>query len=119
MPARKHPPKHKPRTHAAAAQPPTVSGSWLLKSLGLSFAGAVLCAWGTLCLLFWQGSWQLLYHPSAMVTRTPAAAGLAFEQIGFAATETGKLQLEGWWIPAASLNSAAPISASGARRTVL
>jgi uncharacterized protein len=110
MPPRKHPQKHTPRI--SAVPPPTVSGSWLLKSLGLSFVGAVLCAWGTLWLLFWQGSWQLLYHPAATVARTPAAVGVAFEQIGFAATETGKLQLQGWWIPAAA---SAPLS----RYTVL
>lgn len=96
MPSSKQPPKY-----TAAAQPPTISGGWLLKAVGISFVGAVLCGWGTLCLLFWQGSWQLLYHPTATIARTPAAAGVSFEQIGFAATETGQLQLKGWWIPAA------------------
>jgi len=44
--------------------PPTVSGRWLLAGAGLALVAAALCSWGTLCLLFWQGSWQLLYHPS-------------------------------------------------------
>lgn len=61
---------------------------------------AIACAWLTLCLLYWQGSWQLLYHPKAAITRTPANAGLAFEQVHFAATETGVTQLTGWWLPA-------------------
>jgi pimeloyl-ACP methyl ester carboxylesterase len=57
--------------------------------------------WGALCLLFWQGSWQLLYHPAATVARTPASAGLAFDAVGFAATDAGTPQLTGWWIAAA------------------
>ena len=64
-------------------------------------AAAVVCAWFALCLLFWQGSWQLLYHPVSVVARTPANAGLPFEPIGFAATGAGMPRLAGWWIPAA------------------
>ncbi len=84
-----------------ARNPPTVSPRWLLSAIGLTVLAAIFCAWATLCLLFWQGSWQLLYHPNSKVVRTPASAGLPFESIGFAATETGHLRLEGWWIPAA------------------
>jgi pimeloyl-ACP methyl ester carboxylesterase len=62
---------------------------------------AAVCAWGTLCLLFWQGSWQLLYHPVAAVTRTPASTGLAYEAVGFATAESGQPRLKGWWVPAA------------------
>jgi hypothetical protein len=54
-----------------------------------------------LCLLFWQGSWQLLYHPASAVTRTPASLGLAFDAVAFATTDTGEPRLKGWWIPAA------------------
>lgn len=89
-------------SRAASSQPPTVSPQWLLRALGFSAIAALFCAWGTLCLLFWQGSWQLLYHPAAAVTRTPASAGLAYEPVGFAATETGQLRMLGWWIPAAA-----------------
>ncbi len=85
----------------AAAQRPTVSARWLLIAVATTFVAAALCAWGSMCLLFWQGSWQLLYHPKTAITRTPAAAGIAFEPIGFAATQTGQLRLQGWWIPAA------------------
>jgi hypothetical protein len=81
--------------------PPTVSGRWLLTAVSVALVGAAACAWLTLCLLFWQGSWQLLYHPTATVARTPASVGLAFDQIGFAATEAGEPRLKGWWIPAA------------------
>jgi uncharacterized protein len=76
---------------------PTVSGRWLLTAVCIAIVAAALCAWGTLCLLFWQGSWQLLYHPASAVTRTPASVGLAFDPVGFAATEAGEPRLRGWW----------------------
>jgi pimeloyl-ACP methyl ester carboxylesterase len=53
-------------------------------------------------MLFWQGSWQLLYHPTSAVTRTPARVGLAFDPVAFATTEAGEPRLKGWWIPAAA-----------------
>jgi hypothetical protein len=84
----------------SAAPPPVVSGRWLLAALGIALLGAVACAWCTLCFLFWQGSWQLLYHPVKTVARTPASIGLAFDPAGFASTEAGVPQLAGWWIPA-------------------
>jgi len=52
--------------------------------------------------LFWQGSWQLLYHPTSTVGRTPASVNLAFDSVGFATTASGEPQLHGWWIPASS-----------------
>jgi pimeloyl-ACP methyl ester carboxylesterase len=87
-----------------AAEPAsaTISGRWLLSGLALTLVAALLCAWGTLCILFWQGSWQLLYHPTSAVTRTPANINLSFESIGFATNASGEPQLRGWWIPAAS-----------------
>lgn len=91
--------------HARAGQrtpPPTVSGRWLLTAAALSIFAAAFCAWGALCLLFWQGSWQLLYHPAAAVTRTPSSAGIAFDPVAFATTEAAEPRLKGWWIPAAS-----------------
>jgi pimeloyl-ACP methyl ester carboxylesterase len=68
----------------------------------LTIAAAVLCGWGALCLLFWQGNWQLLYHPVAAITRTPASGGIAFDSIGFATTDEGVPRLKGWWVSAAS-----------------
>ncbi len=81
------------------APPPTVSSRWLLAAIAITLPAAAFCAWAVLCLLFWQGSWQLLYHPTARVTRTPASVGLPFDSIGFATTDTGAPQLTGWWIP--------------------
>jgi uncharacterized protein len=102
MSAKKTQQKMDSRGAALRQQPPTVSPRWLLLAMGLTVAAAAICAWATLCLLFWQGSWQLLYHPRYAVTRTPASAGMPFNAIRFAATETGQLRLEGWWIPAAA-----------------
>jgi pimeloyl-ACP methyl ester carboxylesterase len=65
---------------------------------------ALGCAWLTLCLLYWQGSWQLLYHPRAAITQTPASAGLGFEPVRFGASETGQPRLTGWWIPGDPVN---------------
>ncbi|HEV2487255.1 MAG TPA: alpha/beta fold hydrolase [Terracidiphilus sp.] len=84
------------RLHSAT---PTVSGRWLLTAVALVIPCAAFCAWAVLCLLFWQGSWQLLYHPTAAVRHTPASIGLAFAPVGFATTDTGAPRLQGWWIP--------------------
>ena len=66
----------------------------------MALAGALFCAWATLCILFWQGSWQLLYHPASAVPRTPASVNLPFDSVGFATNAAGEPQLRGWWIPA-------------------
>lgn len=87
---------------SSPSAPPTVSGRWLLSAIGLVVVAALFCGWGTLCILFWQGSWQLLYHPTSAVTQTPAAVNLPFDSIGFDTTASGKPQLRGWWISAAS-----------------
>ena len=81
--------------------PPTVSARWLLTAAGVALLASAACAWLTLCVLFWQGSWQLLYHPTSALTRTPANVGLAFDPVTFATTEAGEPRLKGWWIPAA------------------
>lgn len=94
-------PRPQKRNAPARPQPPLVSGRWLLIAVCTTFVAAAVCAWGTMCLLFWQGSWQLLYHPKATITRTPANVGIHFYPVGFAATQTGQLRLRGWWIPAA------------------
>jgi uncharacterized protein len=95
------------RNQAAAGSRPThdskhlVSGRWLISAALATIVVAALCTWIVLCLLFWQGSWQLLYHPAAAVTRTPSAAGMQFEPVAFAVTDEGIPHLKGWWIPAA------------------
>jgi pimeloyl-ACP methyl ester carboxylesterase len=82
------------------APPPDVSPRWLLTALALALAAAALCAYAALCLLFYQGQWQLFFHPSRAITATPASAGLAYEEIHFDVTDAGLPQLDGWWLPA-------------------
>ena len=91
-----------PSTMPKTTAPPTVSGRWLVIAGLIAVLASGVCAWGTLCLLFWQGSWQLLYHPSATVTQTPASVGLSFDPVAFVATDAGVARLTGWWIPAAA-----------------
>src|ERR1039458_9958907 len=83
----------------ASAAPPTISVRWLATALVIVVLAAAACAWGTLWFPFFQGSWQLLYHPSIAVTRTPASGGMAFESVGFATDPASQPQLHGWWIP--------------------
>jgi pimeloyl-ACP methyl ester carboxylesterase len=86
-----------PRT---AAPPELVDPRWLLKALALVFAVALLCAWGTLWLLYYQGQWQIVLHPSRTVATTPASVGLKFTPLRFAVDTAGIPQLDGWLIPA-------------------
>jgi uncharacterized protein len=91
------------RAHASQSAPPvTVSGRWLAGAFLTALAFAAVCAYGALCMLFYQGQWQLVLHPSKTITTTPASQGLKFDEIHFYATETGLPQLNGWWIPAAT-----------------
>ena len=82
-----------------SSAPLVVSPRWIAAAFCIAVAGAALCVWAALCLVFWLGSWQLLYHPKAESAQTPASAGLQFDSIDFAATEAGQPQLRGWWIP--------------------
>jgi hypothetical protein len=101
-PAKAAAPRQRATVQSPRPAPPTISGKWLAWALGGVLAAAVFCAWAVLCLLFWQGSWQLLYHPASKVALTPASVGLPFSPIGFDATPSGASQLAGWWIPAAA-----------------
>src|SRR6185437_11940274 len=87
------------RTQQNAA-PELVDPRWILKALGAVLAVALLLAWGTLCLLWYQGQWQLVLHPSRTVATTPASVGLKFTELHFADDAAGQPQLFGWLIPA-------------------
>jgi hypothetical protein len=100
LPTKRSPQPARPRN--APTPPPTVSGRWLLGAVVVAISAAAFCGWAVLCLLFWQGSWQLLYHPAATVAHTPASAGLDFNPVSFAVADTGAPQLQGWWIAAKS-----------------
>ncbi len=80
--------------------PELVDPRWILKALAIVFATALLLSWGTLCLLWYQGQWQLVLHPSRTIVKSPASAGLKFTELHFAVDATGQPQLDGWYIPA-------------------
>lgn len=84
----------------SAATPELIDPRWLLKALGIVFAVAILLAWGTLCLLWYQGQWQLVLHPSRVVSTTPASVGLPFTPVRFGPDVTGQPQLSGFYISA-------------------
>jgi pimeloyl-ACP methyl ester carboxylesterase len=109
--SRKPPQKLRPAPHPAhqhSAPVEVVHPLWLAKALTLSLLAALLCAWLTLCLLFYQGDWQLILHPSPTVDRTPAPLNIPFDTVHFDAAETGQPRLTAWDIPAAP---AAPYAA--------
>jgi alpha-beta hydrolase superfamily lysophospholipase len=77
-----------------------VDPRWLLKALGLTVLGAAICAYLALCLLLYQGGWQLMLHPKG--TASHAADHLPKQALRFDAAATGSPRLSGWWIPAAT-----------------
>ncbi len=106
MPKAAHPSKLPPRPAPRHARtpvpepPPTVSARWLVSAFALTLVLAAFCGYAALGLLFYQGQWQLLFHPSHAITTTPATAGLSYQEIRFDVTDTGQPRLDAWWIPA-------------------
>jgi uncharacterized protein len=92
--------KPRPVAPQPSSPPETVDPIWLAQALALSLAAALVCAWLTVCLLFFQGAWQLVLRPTRSIDQTPASAGLDFEQVRFDAAESGQPRLTAWWIPA-------------------
>jgi len=86
-------------TRPPAGAPEVVDAGWLLKALFIVIGGAALCGYLAICLLVYQGGWQLVLHPVAQIAKTPA---IPFEPIRFDASATGLPRLSGWWLPAAS-----------------
>ncbi len=113
MPSKPRPPVARPYPNPLNPDPlspqnPLVNRYWVLAAVAGMLLSAVLLGYGCLTLLVWQGQWQLIFHPSSTITATPASSGIVFEEVRFDATDTGQLQLDGWWIPAASNASASP-----------
>ena len=79
---------------------PLVTRRFLLGGIGIMILASLGALYFAIALLFWQGQWQLIFHPSHIVAGTPASEGLPFDDVRFDATETGQTRLNGWWIPA-------------------
>jgi pimeloyl-ACP methyl ester carboxylesterase len=80
---------------------PLVAHRWILGAIGVMILASLAAIYFAIALLFWQGQWQLIFHPSHIVAITPARDGVPFDEVRFDTTETGQTQLTGWWIPAA------------------
>jgi pimeloyl-ACP methyl ester carboxylesterase len=89
---------------------PLVERRWLLGGVAFIVVGAFAALYFALALLFWQGQWQLIFHPSRLVNATPASAGVPFEEVRFDSSETGQTLLDGWWVPSAPTQPAMPES---------
>jgi hypothetical protein len=86
---------------AASANPAAdVDPRWLLKAGALTVLAAFVCGYLTLCLLFYQGQWQLVLHPKRTAISQPPVKEGAAELVHFAPGESATPQLTGWWIPA-------------------
>jgi len=102
------PPSSQRNASVQSTGPELVDPRWILKALGIVLFVALLLAWGTLCLLYYQGQWQLVLHPSRAVATTPASLNLKFTDLHFADDATGVPQLNGWLIPAAPADTLTP-----------
>ncbi len=93
--------KANPRSTSRADDPlalqlPLVSGRWLLWSLLGVFGGGLALVYLTVCLLFWQGQWQILFHPA----HPPAQDPPGVEDVRFGTSEAGQTRLHGWLLNA-------------------
>ena len=87
--------------YALNPDPEVVDPRWLLKALGLMLLLALVCGYLTLCVLFYQGQWQLVLHPSRSKPAPSAIGGAPIDIVQFGIDESATPQLTGWWIPAA------------------
>jgi uncharacterized protein len=90
-----------PNPFALNPNPEVVDPRWLLKALAVLILLALGCGYLTLCVLFYQGQWQLVLHPSRS---TPAPATIAGEPVSvvhFGLDASATPQLIGWWFAAA------------------
>jgi pimeloyl-ACP methyl ester carboxylesterase len=74
---------------------------WLVKAIAATIVAALFCGYLTFCLLFYQGQWQLVLHPTRTSSAPASIAGIPYELIHFGLDESATPQLAGWWIPSA------------------
>jgi pimeloyl-ACP methyl ester carboxylesterase len=93
------PTKPSKRTSPQPNPPDVVSPIWLVKAIALTIVAALFCGYLTFCLLFYQGQWQLVLHPTRTTAILASIAGVPYEPIRFGPDESATPQLTGWWIP--------------------
>jgi pimeloyl-ACP methyl ester carboxylesterase len=89
------------RTAPSVNPPEVVDPVWLIKAIGVAIVAAVICGYLTLCLLFYQGQWQLVLHPDRSQPAPSSLGGEPLETVHFGVDDSGVPQLTGWWLPAA------------------
>ncbi|MFC6644495.1 alpha/beta hydrolase [Granulicella cerasi] len=99
--------------YALTPEPQTVDPMWLLKALGVLAILAFVCAYLSICGLFWKSQWQLVLHPFHGEKHTPADAGLLTENVSFGPDSSGQPQLRGWWIAADNTSATVLMLPSG------
>jgi pimeloyl-ACP methyl ester carboxylesterase len=97
-------------TSPQPAPPDVVSPIWLVKAIALTVVTALLCGYLTFCLLFYQGQWQLVLHPTRTSASPASIGGIPYELVRFGPNESATPQLTGWWIPAAPGSSYASVT---------
>ena len=95
----KQPPSSGTSARVRNSSPEMVDPRWLLKAGAAVVALGLVCAYASICILFYEKQWELVLHPSQTLVQTPATDRLAFESVRFADDLTGKPELTGWWIP--------------------
>ena len=94
-----------PRPKKRAPQPPpphpVVDPTWLLKALAATLLAALICAYASLCFLFYEGQWQIVLHPQRTSASPSSIGGSPYELVRFGPDAPATPQLTGWWIPAA------------------
>jgi hypothetical protein len=83
------------------AQFEAVDPAWLLKAIASTILAALFCGYLSICLLFYQGQWQLVLHPTRTTTSPRSIVGVPYDLIRFGPDESAIPQLTGWWIPSA------------------
>jgi pimeloyl-ACP methyl ester carboxylesterase len=90
--------EYPPRPPAGA--PEVVNPIWLLKAIGITLVAALVCGYGSLCFLLYQGQWQLILHPHRSTTVPATIGDTPISFLRFGTDESGTPQLTGWSIPA-------------------
>jgi uncharacterized protein len=91
-------PKPSKHTPPNSAPPEVVSPIWLVKAIAVTIIAALFCGYLTFCLLFYQGQWQLVLHPTRTSAAPVSIAGIPYQLIHFGPDESATPQLTGWWI---------------------
>jgi pimeloyl-ACP methyl ester carboxylesterase len=96
-----HPaPKPPKQRQNPPSQHETVDPVWLVKAIAVTVLVSLICGYLVLCLLFYQGQWQLVLHPARTSNPPQSIDGAPYQLIHFGPGESALPQLTGWWIPA-------------------